>query len=237
MTVRGVTPAIEDYLKAIYELGGSSVKTQALADALEVSAASVTGMLKKLSDLKLIAYEKYRGVALTTAGGKIALETLRHHRLLETYLAEALGYPWHEVHDEAERLEHVISEDFEARIAEALGHPSFDPHGDPIPQLDGSLPPSSALPLTELPLGRRARLARITDQRHDVLVYLEALGLRPGAGLTVLARAPFSGPLTLSCSGKDVALSESLGSALYAELEAEAALEVSQTLDSSTHDQ
>lgn len=217
MTLRGVSSAIEDYLKAIYDLGGEGVKTQMLADHLSVSAASVTGMMGKLADLNLIHYEKYRGASLTDSGRKIALETLRHHRLIETYLAEALGYPWHAVHDEAERLEHVISEDFEARIAERLGHPSFDPHGDPIPQLDGTLPESHARPLTDLSVGQQARLTRITDQRRDVLVYLEEQGLRPGAVITVLEHAPFAGPITLSCEGKQIALAESLCRSLYAD--------------------
>jgi DtxR family Mn-dependent transcriptional regulator len=217
VTLRGVSAAIEDYLKAIYDLGAEGVKTQELADALSVSAASVSGMLKKLSELKLIRYEKYRGTTLTPAGRKIALETLRHHRLVETYLAEALGYPWHDVHDEAERLEHVISEAFEARIADALGNPSFDPHGDPIPQLDGSLPESGARPLTELEVGQTARLTRITDQRREVLLYLEEQGLRPGETVTLLAHAPFGGPLTLACCGRQVALAENLARALYVE--------------------
>ncbi len=220
---RGVSAAIEDYLKAIYDLsrdlGGEGAKTQDLADALRVSAASVSGMLKKLSELNLIQYEKYRGVSLTSAGLKIALETLRHHRLIETYLAEALGYPWHDVHDEAERLEHVISEAFEARIAEVLGHPSFDPHGDPIPQLDGSLPESRAQRLSELQVGQAAKLTRITDQRRDVLVYLEAQGLRPGRMVTVTSHAPFGGPVTVSVDGQTVALAEELAGSLYAEPE------------------
>ena len=217
MNVRGVSAAIEDYLKAVYDLGETDVKTQELADALSVSAASVSGMLKKLSELNLIYYEKYRGTTLTPAGRKIALETLRHHRLLETYLAEALGYPWHDVHDEAERLEHVISEDFETRIADALGHPDFDPHGDPIPQLDGTLPASRSRPLTEFPVGESAKLTRITDQRREVLVYLEEQGLRPGAAVTVLGRAPFGGPLTLRCGEQQVALAAELAGSLYAE--------------------
>jgi DtxR family Mn-dependent transcriptional regulator len=216
MTQRGVSPATEDYLKAIYDLGGEGVKTQALAEALSVSAASVSGMLKKLHELNLISYEKYRGVSLTPAGRKIALETLRHHRLIETYLSEVLDYPWHELHDEAERLEHVISEAFEARIAEALGHPDFDPHGDPIPQLDGSLPESLGCPLTELEPGRTARLTRIADQRREVLVYLESHGLKPGAELEVVARAPLSGPVTLRCGDQQLALSLELAGKLHA---------------------
>ena len=215
--MRGVSAAIEDYLKAVYDLGETDVKTQELADALSVSAASVSGMLKKLSELNLVHYEKYRGTTLTPAGRKVALETLRHHRLIETYLAEALGYPWHDVHDEAERLEHVISEDFETRIADALGHPDFDPHGDPIPQLDGSLPMSRSLPLTEFPVGESVKLTRITDQRREVLVYLEEQGLRPGETVTVLGRAPFGGPVTVTCGGKQLALAAELAGSLYAE--------------------
>lgn len=217
MTPRGVSAAIEDYLKAVYDLGGEGVKTQDLADALRVSAASVSGMLKKLGELNLVTLERYRGTSLTAAGRKVALETLRHHRLIETYLAEALGYDWHDVHDEAERLEHVISEDFEARIAELLGHPSFDPHGDPIPGPDGSLPESGGVPLSDLPVGLPVRLTRITDQRREVLVYLAEQGLRPGAAVTVAAHAPFSGPVTVAASGREVALARDLAASLYAE--------------------
>lgn len=231
VTLRGVSATIEDYLKAVYDLGETDVKTQGLADALSVSAASVSGMLKKLSELNLISYEKYRGTSLTPAGRKIALETLRHHRLIETYLAEALGYPWHDVHDEAERLEHVISEDFETRIADALGHPSFDPHGDPIPQLDGSLPTSRSQPLTALVVGQTARITRITDQRREVLIYLEEQGLRPGETVTVLSYAPFGGPLTLCYGERQLALAAELAGSLYAEaVEADEA-EVVKALD------
>ena len=242
---RGVSAAIEDYLKAIYDLSrdlgnkapggedktGEGVKTQDLADALGVSAASVSGMLKKLSELNLTRYEKYRGVSLTPTGHKIALETLRHHRLIETYLAEALGYPWHDVHDEAERLEHVISEAFEARIAEALGHPSFDPHGDPIPQLDGSLPESRAERLSDLEVGQVAKLTRITDQRREVLVYLEEQGLRPGQVVKVIAHAPFGGPVTVICGGRTTALAEELAGSLYAELGTQTEGKEAQALD------
>jgi len=234
VTLRGVSAAIEDYLKAVYDLGETDVKTHELAGALSVSAASVSGMLKKLSELNLIDYEKYRGTSLTPAGRKIALETLRHHRLLETYLAEALGYPWHDVHDEAERLEHVISEDFETRIADALGHPSFDPHGDPIPQLDGSLPATRSRPLTELPPGRPAKVTRITDQRREVLVYLEEHGLRPGERVTVLGRAPFGGPVTVTCGGKQLALGADLAGSLYADPENDAETDPETHLETGT---
>ena len=209
---------VEDYLKAIYELGESEVKTQALADALAVSPASVTGMIKKLSGLNLIQYERYQGVSLTAAGRKIALETLRHHRLIETYLAEALGYAWHEVHDEAERLEHVISEAFEERIALALGNPTHDPHGDPIPGRDGSLPQSLGRPLTELEPGQRASITRITNQDREVLEYLAAHHLIPGEEVTVRERAPFNGPVTVSRQGAHTALAAELAAAIHAQV-------------------
>ena len=193
-----VTRAMEDYLKALFELGEHDVKPRALAAAVGVAPASVTGMLDKLASLKLVRYRKYHGASLTPAGRAIALETLRHHRLLETYLTQALGYGWHEVHDEAERLEHVISEDFEERVDALLGRPTHDPHGDPIPQRDGSVPDSPGVPLTELDAGDPARITRITNQDADVLAYLAEHGLVPGAAVRVVARAPFDGPVTVA---------------------------------------
>ncbi len=216
-----LSSSAQDYLKAIYELGETEVKTQALADALAVSPASVTGMIKKLSGLNLISYERYQGVNLTAAGRKIALETLRHHRLIETYLAEALGYAWHEVHDEAERLEHVISEAFEERIALALGNPAYDPHGDPIPGRDGSLPRNLGRPLTELGVGQRATITRITNQNREVLEYLAAHHLIPGETVTVEEHAPFDGPVTVgrqNSTSNPIALSAELAAAIHAEV-------------------
>jgi DtxR family transcriptional regulator, Mn-dependent transcriptional regulator len=192
-----VTRAMEDYLKALFELGEHDVKPRELAAAVGVAPASVTGMLDKLASLKLVHYRKYHGASLTSAGRAAALETLRHHRLLETYLAQALGYGWHEVHAEAERLEHVISEDFEARVDALLGHPTHDPHGDPIPQRDGSVPATPGGPLTELEADVPARISRITDQDPGVLAYLADHGLVPGATLRVVDRAPFDGPVTV----------------------------------------
>lgn len=192
---------VEDYLKAIYEhqaaSGNAAVGTAALADRLRVSRASVTGMLKKLaaSPRPLIAYTRYRGVRLTPVGEKAALEVVRHHRLLETYLITALGYSWDEVHHEAEGLEHVISEDFEDRIAEFLGHPDFDPHGAPIPQRDGSLPTRTEVRLSDLPVGRSASVSRVPDRDPELLRYLDRLGLRPQQQLLVVARDPFDGPV------------------------------------------
>lgn len=217
MTHAPISNSMEDYLKAIFELGESSVKTQDLATELKVSAASVTGMLKKLSELKLVAYEPYYGVSLTKAGRLVALETLRHHRLLETYLAEALGYAWHEVHDEAEKLEHHISEAFEERIAEALGHPTHDPHGDPIPQRDGTLPASLGQPLSDFEAKTQVVLKRIKRQSDQVLKYLSEHGLVPGTTITILEKAPFEGPITVEMSGETIALSRDLAQAILAQ--------------------
>ncbi len=217
-----VTRAMEDYLKALFELGERDVKPRELAKAVGVSPASVTGMLQKLADLKLVTYRKYHGASLTAAGRDLALETLRHHRLLETYLARALGYGWHEVHDEAERLEHVISEDFEERVDALLGRPTHDPHGDPIPRRDGSVPPSVGVPLASLDVGERAVVRRITDQDPEVLTYLAAHGLVPGAHVTVVARAPFEGPVTVQRDGgrstEPLALAHGMAASIRAEV-------------------
>jgi len=209
-----LSSAMEDYLKAIYELGEEGVTTQALADALKISPASVTGMLKKLAALKLVAYTRYQGAGLTPAGRQVALEVVRHHRLIETYLAQALGYGWHEVHDEAERLEHHISEAFEERIAELLGHPTHDPHGDPIPQRDGSIPDRPGQPLSEVAVGATVEIIRITKQEREVLRYLAEHNLRPGTVATVLAREPFAGPVLLQCEQRAVSLSSLLAEAV-----------------------
>ena len=179
MSTAPISSAMEDYLKALFELGETGIKTQQLADELNLSAASVTNMLKKLAALKLVEHEKYYGSSLTPAGRLIALETLRHHRLIETYLVQALGFEWHEVHEEAEKLEHHISEAFEARIAAALGNPSTDPHGDPIPQLDGSLPELQGQPLTSFEVGSQLELLRFKRQEPDVLKYLAEHDLKP----------------------------------------------------------
>lgn len=209
---------MEDYLKAVFDLGENGVKTQALAESLEVSAASVTGMLKKLAALKLVVHEPYRGVSLTPTGRQVALETLRHHRLLETYLSQALGYAWHEVHEEAERLEHTISEHFEDRIAEALGHPTHDPHGDPIPRRDGSLPESPGLPLGTFSVGHRVVITRITDQQREVLEYLAERGLTPGERVVVREHEPLGGTLVLESHAGPVAVSLGLAAEIHAQV-------------------
>lgn len=170
----------EDYLKRIYLLSeqGGAVSTQSLADHLEVKPASVTGMIKKLASLNLIEYEPYRGVMLTPAGQRVALEVLRHHRLIELYLSQVLGYSWDEIHEEAERLEHHISEKFEARIAEKLGHPTHDPHGDPIPSVDLTLPEGPVLSvLSQVDVHTVCVIKRVLAQDKDTLNLLTKLDL------------------------------------------------------------
>ncbi|MDX1600197.1 MAG: metal-dependent transcriptional regulator [Anaerolineales bacterium] len=195
-----LSAAVEDYLKTIHELeleaDGDRVGTSELAQKLGVSNASVTGMLKKLAEMEpqLVDYERYQGVRLTGAGRKIALEVVRHHRLIEAYLIEALGYTWDEVHDEAEKLEHVISEDLEDRIAAYLGHPTLDPHGDPIPDREGNMAELEERQLTQLEAGERGTITRVSDN-PDLLRYLDQLELALQAEVEVVKRAPFEGPI------------------------------------------
>lgn len=184
-----LSEAQEDYLKHIYQLGErhGSVTTQLIADHLRVKPASVTGMIKKLAELHLLEHKPYYGVTLTESGTKVAVEILRHHRLLELYLSEVLGYSWDEIHEEAEKLEHHISEKFEARIAEKLGHPTHDPHGDPIPNLDLTFPDSPTLtPVMTLAPESTATIRRVRTQDKDALALLSKLDLVIGATLHVL---------------------------------------------------
>jgi len=193
------TEAVEDYLKTIYlvETERGAVTTVELAARMKISAPSVTGMLKKLAELKLVKHEPYHGAVLTAAGRKIALEVIRHHRLLELYLAEALGYSWDKVHDEAEKLEHHISEEFEDKIAALLGDPVTDPHGDPIPAKDGTIPPQNTVRLPDADAGESVLVTRVTAQNAEQLTYLGSLGIRPKANVTLVAKAPFDGPVHL----------------------------------------
>lgn len=204
---KNLTPNIEDYLKTIFEISKPSqrVSTNEIADALGVSAASVTGMLKKLSENNppLVAYQKHHGAVLTSAGEQVALEILRHHRLLEMYLVEKLGYDWDQVHQEADRLEHVISEDFEARIDQALGYPSHDPHGDPIPDLNLNLPESPTLRLFDLECGDTAIVHRIGSEDSQLLRYLAELELFPKVKLTILDRSPFDENMRLKLGDEE----------------------------------
>lgn len=208
----GVTPAVEDYLKAIYLLQQEQVEvtTTRISAQLGTKPGSVTGMLKKLAELQMVRYTPYQGVRLTPAGERVALEVVRHHRLLELYLVEALGYSWDEVHDEAEHLEHYISEKLEARIAAHLGSPDFDPHGDPIPALDGTLPSHRGRRLDDLAAGSTASVAQVCDQDPDRLRYMAELGVVPGARIEVLAVAPFGGPISILIDGTVHALDQRL---------------------------
>jgi DtxR family transcriptional regulator, Mn-dependent transcriptional regulator len=214
-----ITPAVEDYLKAIYQLEqeepkAGSVTGQRIAERLGVASPSVTNMIKRLSELGLVEHERYRGVELSDTGERIALEVVRHHRLLERYLVEALGYGWDEVHDEAERLEHHISEALEARMAAALGDPTVDPHGDPIPHLDGSVAGADTRKLVDLAPGDVAVVRRVSDQDPERLRYLEQLGLRPGANVRLLEALPFDGPLRLEIAGTEQVIGRPLGAVI-----------------------
>lgn len=193
------TQAVEDYLKAVYEIQREQgeVTTTALAERLDVSPASVTGMVKKLAGMKLLTHEPYQGVTLTRAGLKIALEVIRHHRLVELYLTEALGVPWDQVHSEAEKWEHVLSEELEDRMDALLGHPTTDPHGAPIPSRDGTLTQPARLRLADMQAGQSAAVAEVSDHNPALLRYLGDLGLYPKVHVTVMAVAPFHGPLTI----------------------------------------
>lgn len=192
--------AIEDYLKTIYELAEeqSPVSTTRVAEARAVKASSATNMMQKLARLGLVDYEKHRGVTPTAEGQTIALETIRHHRLVELYLTRELGYGWDEVHEEAELLEHVLSHKMAERMAAVLGEPAFDPHGDPIPARDGSLTDQPTRPMSDLQHGTVATVSRVADDTNaELLRYLDNLGIRPGTQITLLDSAPFEGPLTV----------------------------------------
>ena len=219
------SPAIQDYLKGMYTVAEEqwagpdrAVSTKALATQMGVSAASATNMLKRLGSLGLVEHVPYRGARLTDAGRRIALEVIRHHRLLETYLTEALGVPWDRVHEEAEILEHVLSEDLEDRIASLLGHPRFDPHGHPIPSKEGSMPAASELLLWDIEDGREVRVDRVSDEVSEALRFLAQAGIRPGTSVQVVSRGPVNGPLFVKVSGgpDDVqALSRELAEAVW----------------------
>jgi DtxR family Mn-dependent transcriptional regulator len=215
--------AVEDYAKAIYALAartGEPVSTTALAERLGVSPGSVTAMLKRMGEMKLVRHEPYHGVALTAAGERVALEVIRHHRLIESYLAEALGMPWDRVHEEAEVLEHYISEELEERISDALGDPSRDPHGDPIPSAELDLADEETVSLADLQPGRGATFTRVSDSDPAMLRYLAERGIRPGARLRVTGEQPFGGPLFVEVDGREHALGGALANKMRVELAA-----------------
>ncbi|MFD2531949.1 metal-dependent transcriptional regulator [Gracilimonas halophila] len=200
-----LSQSVEDYLKAIYVLQseGEAASTTNIAKALDVSSASVTNMLKRLAKMQLLEHESYKGAKLTPAGSKIALEVLRHHRLLELYLKDVMGYSWDEVHDEAENLEHHISEQFEDRIAELLNHPTHDPHGDPIPTKDGVMPEMAQLSILEADEGVSYIIGRVKDQDPELLRYLEKIGVIPGVKIEVIEKTPFQGPVKIQIEERE----------------------------------
>jgi DtxR family transcriptional regulator, Mn-dependent transcriptional regulator len=217
-----VSAAIEDYAKAIYALQergeGCAVTTNALAERMGVTPASASAMVKKLDGMGLVMHRRYRGVQLTAKGSAIALEVLRHHRLLELYLSESLGVPWDRVHDEAEVLEHVLSEELEELIAAKLGDPTHDPHGDPIPSRDGLIPDEPTVSLQALATGDSGRFVRISDSDPEMLRYLAARGIAPGDEFEVVDKQPFDGPV-FARFGADVhVLGGSLARAMRVEL-------------------
>jgi len=207
-----LTVAIQDYLKEIYKLesSGRKVTTSALARELGVSSPSVTAMLKKLAALRLVEHERYRGASLTPKGERVALEVIRHHRLLEQYLSQTLGLPIDELHAEADRLEHALSEELEAHIDRQLGYPTSDPHGDPIPGPDHKIAATKATPLASLEPGAKATVSRVPDGDGELLRYLDGLRLTPGNQVEVRESAPFEGPLTVRVGGEDHAISREL---------------------------
>jgi DtxR family Mn-dependent transcriptional regulator len=220
-----VTSAVEDYAKAIYALeerGEGAVSTTALAERLGVTAGSASGMVKRLDEMGLVTHVPYKGVQLTPAGARLALEVLRHHRLLELYLAEALGVPWDRVHEEAEVLEHVLSEELEELIAAKLGHPTVDPHGDPIPTRDLEMPERETVALQTLEVGQAGTFVRVSDSDPEMLRYLSQRGISPGDAFSVVDKQPFDGPLFLRFRGETHVVGGALAAAMRVELEAEA---------------
>jgi DtxR family Mn-dependent transcriptional regulator len=217
LVVPDKSKAVEDYLKAIYRLclERNKVTPSHVADDLRVSSAAVTKMVQKLKDLKLVHSHRERGLTLTPAGEKIALEVIRHHRLLELYLTEALGYSWDEVHQEAEKLEHVISEHFEERIEKLLGYPTHDPHGSPIPTRDGRVEAQNLRALTALQPGDKAVIRQVSDRDAEMLSFLGGLGMYPGAAIEMMEREPYGGSLRIKVAGKDQAIGSELAEHVF----------------------
>lgn len=214
-----LTGPVEDYLKTIYEIGRGSVSvaTNDIAQRLSIAPASVSGMVRRLADQGLLGYEPYRGVTLTEAGRRAALRTIRRHRIIESYLSEALDYPWDRVHDEAERLEHAASDELVDRMAEAIGEPSVDPHGAPIPSREGLVDETEYLTLDELGAGYGARVVRVSDDDPEMLRYLAELEIIPGAELVVISRAPYQGPISLRIAGHLLAIGPALAGQVMVE--------------------
>lgn len=217
------TQSEQDYLKRIYELTehGQLASTTDLARELNVKPASVTGMIQKLAAEKpaLVEYQKHQGVTLTSAGKRAALEVIRHHRLLEAWLVQTLGYSWDEVHEEAERLEHVISEDFERRIAAALGNPTRDPHGELIPTADLKMPVDDTTPLSSLRASQSATIQRVIAADPNLLRHLDSLGLTPGIQIEVIEYSEFDNNLTVKVGRKVNVLGLNITTKIFVEIQ------------------
>ena len=207
-----LTRSVEDYLKAIYRLSpqGRAASTSEIAQRLDLAPASVSGMVKRLSEQGLLEHVPYKGVQLTPGGRRAALRMLRRHRLIEAYLVAFLGYTWDTVHDEAERLEHAVSDTLVDRMAAVLGHPSVDPHGDPIPTPDGDILEVASTPLTEVPAGATVEIRQVEEGQPERLRYIASIGLRPGVRVTVVDRQPFQGPITIEVDGRRHAIGNEL---------------------------
>jgi DtxR family Mn-dependent transcriptional regulator len=212
-----ISASAEDYAKAVYALearGGSAVSTNDLAERLGVTPASVSGMVRKLAEVGLIEHQRYHGVRLTEQGRRVALEVLRHHRLIELFLSEDLGMSWDRVHAEAEVLEHVLSEELEELIAARLGYPTVDPHGDPIPTPDFEIDERPTSSLDELSMGAAGRFVRVSDSDPEMLRYLGDAGILPGDRLEVRDRQPFGGPLFVLVDGREHTIGGRLAAAM-----------------------
>ena len=211
------TEAVEDYAKAIYKFQqreDGPVANSTLVEVLRVSPGAVTAMLKRMDEMGLVSHAPYRGATLTPAGERLAIEVIRHHRLLEAYLSEALGMPWDKIHDEAEVLEHYISEDLEELIAASLGHPSHDPHGDPIPNSELELAEQATRALSQLDPGDAAIFVRVSDADPEMLRYLGDREIAPGDRLEVIERQPFGGPLSVRFGAGEFAIGGRLADAM-----------------------
>jgi DtxR family Mn-dependent transcriptional regulator len=208
-----LTRSVEDYLKAIYRLSprGRAASTSEIAQRLELSPASVSGMVKRLSEHGLLEHVPYKGVQLTADGRRAALRMLRRHRLIEAYLVASLGYTWDTVHEEAERLEHAVSDTLVERMAAVLGHPAVDPHGDPIPTPDGDIQELVSIPLADVPAGSTVEIRQVEESQPERLRYIASVGLKPGVRITVIDRQPFQGPITIDVAGETHVIGNELG--------------------------
>jgi DtxR family Mn-dependent transcriptional regulator len=218
----GISSAIEDYAKAIYALelrAGEAVTTNALAERLGVTPGSASGMVKRLAELGLAEHEPYRGVQLTEDGRRVALEVIRHHRLLELYLVQSLGVPWDRVHEEAEVLEHVLSEELEELIAAKLGNPTHDPHGDPIPTRDLTIEEEPTQSLQSLDAAATGRFTRVSDSDPEMLRFLAERGISPGDSFEVIDKQPFGGPLFIRFGDNVHVLGGDLAKAMRVEVD------------------